>query len=265
MTANFNVTRFESYFDDQGRSPDRHGLAVEWSEERNTVVYTTRLFRLAASVEVTIDSAEQYEIGFIQTCVRNFQSNYYTSGATQRWEFDGNLNAPVNDSDSDDSVPWYNINTARTVVVGPTTRRVVSVEMNDNFTPTVSCTETGAPTSYLYRIVRDQDFSIWLVAHKSGSSEYTPLRFLGWRIPVDIAFTQELSAITGQPTVRKMNYTNWLDRSGPVATWQPTNPPPIDPEAFRGPHWRGIRANAISALYRYPADGSGKQFVTWAG
>ena len=257
MTANFNVTRFESYFDGF--------LAVEWSEEQNTVVYKTRLFRLAASVEVTIDSAEQYEIGFIQICVSNSQSNYYTSGATQRWEFDGGY-ARVSDSDRDDSVPWYNTNTARTVVVGPATRRVVSVEINDNFTPTVSCTETGAPTSYLYRIVRNQDFETWLVAHKSGSSEYTPLRQLGWRIPVDIEFDRTLSYTVGQPSVETVNYTNWQDRSGMVPqSWQPLNPAPVAPEAFRGPHWRGIRANAISALYRYPADGSGKQFVTWAG
>jgi hypothetical protein len=128
--------------------------------------------------------------------------------------------------------------------------------MNDNFSPTVSWTEAGAPTSYLYRIFRNQVFDVWLVAHRSGSSEYTALRHVAWQLPVVVEFTFDSDGTTSKP-----NHSSWLDKSGTSLTWSenPNNLPSIPSEAFRRP-----RVNAALGLYRYPADGSQKQFVAWA-
>jgi hypothetical protein len=249
MATNFNVTRFEATFDGQ--------LTVNWSPEQNTTLYRTKLFRLAASVEVSIDNNEQYEIGFIQVSSSNFQSNYYTSGATERWELYGTAGAPVNDSESDDQIPWYNINPGRTIVRGPVSRQVAQVDMNDNFNSTVSYTEAGDQKSYLHRITRDQSFDAWLVVHRIGSSEYTALRHVGWNIPVDIQFLMD-SSFDGTTHISKPNHS-WLDNSRTSLSVQPNNIPPIPSEAFRMP-----RVNAVLALFLYPADGSQKRIVAWA-
>jgi hypothetical protein len=254
MATNFNVTRFEPTFDGQ--------LTVNWSPEQNATLYRTRLFRLAASVEVSIDNNEQYEIGFIQVSSSNHQSNYYTSGATQRWELYGSALdssgyswAPVNDSESDDQIPWYNIKSARTIVRGPVSRQVAQVDMNDNFNGTVSWTEAGDQKSYLYRIMCDQSFDAWLVVHRIGSSEYTALRHTGWKVPVDIQFLMDFDGTTH---TSRPNHS-WLDKAGVLSSWQPSNIPPIPSEAFRMP-----RVNAVLALFLYPADGSQKRIVAWA-
>jgi hypothetical protein len=235
MAANINVTRFEPSFNGK--------LTVEHKE--NMIVYRSPVFSLTASVEVSIDNAEQYEIGFIQVCSYNEQRNYYGSDATQRWEF---AVLPVNDSDDDKNIPWYNIAYARTEVFGPAVQFVArSVVLNDGFEPRVSVTEAGAPTSYLYRIVRNQNFKIWLVAHRAGSTNYMPLRYLEWMIPVDIQFNWEAN---------KPVYSSWVDKSPWSGCHLYNALPPIPDEAFKTP-----RANIAQALYLYPGDGSPKRFL----
>jgi len=235
MAANIRVTRFE---------PNFYGkLTVEPTQDM--VVYRSPVFSLTASVEISIDNAEQYEIGFIQVCSYNEQRNHYGSDATQRWEFAA---LPVNDSDDDKNIPWYNIVNARTEIFGPAAQPIArSVVLNDGFDPRVAVTEAGVPTSYLYRIFRNQNFKVWLVEHRVGSPDYTPLRYLEWTIPVDIHFNWEGN---------KPNYSSWVDKSPWSGCYIFNALPPIPDEAFKAP-----RANTAQALYRYPADGSAKQFL----
>jgi hypothetical protein len=174
----------------------------------------------------------------------------------QRWELygselnsDGFSFSPVNDSDSDDNIPWYNINSARTIVRGPTAKQVVHVDMNDNFSTTVSWTEAGKPMSYLLEIVRDQTFDAWLVAHRSGSSEYTALQHVAWKIPVLVQFMFDDEG--------GGYHNSAVDRSETSTILQPNPWPPIPPEAFRMP-----RVNTALALYHY--DSQQKRFVAWA-
>jgi hypothetical protein len=254
MTANFTVTNFEVTWVNENLGPYEKGLDVEWLEKDNAVRYTTKELNIKASVEVSSNDWEgTHEIGFIQACTSNFQCNYYTSGATQRWEFDGipllpngYMNGAVNDSDADDHTPWYNYGSARKMFYFPSSQ-VITVEMNDNFSPMVGWTEADIPTSYLYRIFRDQYFYNWLAVHKVQSPEYKILGFVGWKIPVDIQFNRDAS--------NKPIHSSWVDQSLASDIWRPsTQIPPIKPEAFKKP-----RANVAQALYRYPANGSAKQ------
>jgi hypothetical protein len=271
MAANFKVIYFEPSF-----SGDNGTLSIEVSEEKNGVFYNTPVFRLSAGVEISIDNAERYEIGLIQICSSNDQRNYYGSDAIERWE----LPLPVNDSDDDSNIPWYNITPARTVIDGPTDPIIRSVNLNDGFRPLVNRWEGakwnsnsrgyegGVTTSPLYRIVRLQNFKVWLVAHRSGSPwfqegnqpvNFTSLRYLEWIIPVDLSFhwKEDSSVPAGTPGHSKPDYSRWYQTLQPSFNlFQSLSPPPIPAEAFSAP-----RANTAQTRYLYTADGSEKRYV----
>ena len=169
-------------------------------ENVSTLNYITPHFRAEAEVEIgPLREGETFTIGWVQAVASMVFTNTYPSGQSS-WEIqelnNGETTA-VSDADGR-QYPWYGITTECKTVRGPSPVQRVKVQMNDNFSPTVSwAVPVGKdqPDS-LQRVHRDQSFVVWLIAKNETEGTILPLKAYRWRAIINIAI--DCSRVIGE-------------------------------------------------------------------
>ena len=164
---------------------------TEIRENTSTLNYVTPHFRATAEVEVdAVKDGEIFTVGWVQAVTSMKFYNTYPKGQSS-WEIQElNSGDSVAVSDADGRrYPWYGVTSECRTVRGPSEGCCVKVNMNDNFSPTVSwAIPVGKEQpDTLTAVHRNQTFLVWLVAKNEISGEVFALRAFRWRALVNIA------------------------------------------------------------------------------
>lgn len=164
---------------------------TEIRENVSTLNYVTPHFRASAEVEIDhVKDGEIFTVGWVQAVTSMKFYNTYPKGQSS-WEIQElNNGDSVAVSDADGRrYPWYGVTSECRTVRGPSEGCRVKVNMNDNFSPTVSwAVPVGREQpDTLIAVHRDQSFLVWLVAKNEISGNIIPLRAFQWRALVNIA------------------------------------------------------------------------------
>ncbi len=148
---------------------------------RSRFEYTTPHFNCKAKVcSITASSANTW-LGFVQTCTALDQRHLYDDGAGNEIEngYKCSPSLPLSDSSSTAAQPWYFVGAGfacRDPTAGATIPKAVDHiyhrELDDNFQDNALDlrAQTGANMavgSSLKKVIRTQDFSLWLVAYSN--------------------------------------------------------------------------------------------------
>lgn len=166
-------------------------VSTKTKENPSTLNYITPHFRAEAEVEVgPLREGETYTIGWVQAVASMVFTNTYPTGQSS-WEIqelNSGETSAVSDADGR-QYPWYGVTTECKTVRGPCPAQRIKVQMNDNFSPTVSwAVPVGKdqPDS-LQRVHRDQSFIVWLISKNETENTILPLKAYRWRAIINIA------------------------------------------------------------------------------
>lgn len=165
---------------------------TEIKENNSTLNYVTPHFRASAVVELdSMKDGEIFTVGWVQAVTNMKFYNTYPKGQSS-WEIQElNTGDSVAVSDADGrQYPWYGVTSECRTVRGPSEEGCrVKVNMNDNFSPTVSwAIPVGREQpDTLTAVHRDQSFLVWLAAKNEINGDVLALRAFRWRAVVNIA------------------------------------------------------------------------------
>ena len=164
---------------------------TEIRENSSTLNYVTPHFRASAEVELeAMKEGEIFTVGWVQAVTSMKFHNTYPKGQSS-WEIQElNEGHSVAVSDADGrQYPWYGVTSECQTVRGPSGGCRVKVNMNDNFSPTVSwAIPVGKEQpDTLISVHRDQSFLVWLVAKNEITGDLFVLRAFRWRALVNIS------------------------------------------------------------------------------
>lgn len=165
---------------------------TEIKENNSTLNYVTPHFRASAVVELdSMKDGEIFTVGWVQAVTNMKFYNTYPKGQSS-WEIQElNSGDSVAVSDADGrQYPWYGVTSECRTVRGPSEEGCrVKVNMNDNFSPTVSwAIPVGREQpDTLTAVHRDQSFLVWLAAKNEINGDVLALRAFRWRAVVNIA------------------------------------------------------------------------------
>lgn len=164
---------------------------TEIRENNSTLNYVTPHFRAVAEVEIgPMKDGEIFTVGWVQAVTKMKFYNSYPKGQSS-WEIQElNSGESVAVSDADGrQYPWYGVTSECQTVRGPSDGCRVKVNMNDNFSPTVSwAVPVGRDQpDTLTAVYRDQSFLVWLVVKNEINGEIEALRAYRWRAVINIA------------------------------------------------------------------------------
>lgn len=165
---------------------------TEIRENTSTLNYVTPHFRASAEVELdAMKDGEIFTVGWVQAVTSMKFYNTYPKGQSS-WEIQelnsGDSTIAVSDADGR-RYPWYGVTSECRTVRGPSDGCTVKVNMNDNFSPTVSwAIPVGREQpDTLTAVHRDQTFLVWLVAKNEINGDVFALRAFRWQALVNIA------------------------------------------------------------------------------
>ena len=164
---------------------------TEIRENSSTLNYVTPHFRASAEVELdAMKDGEIFTVGWVQAVTKMKFYNTYPKGQSS-WEIQElNSGDSVAVSDADGrQYPWYGVTSECKTVRGPNEGCRVKVNMNDNFSPTVSwAIPVGREQpDTLTSVHRDQSFLVWLVAKNEINGDVFALKAFRWRALVNIS------------------------------------------------------------------------------
>ena len=164
---------------------------TEIRENTSTLNYVTPHFRAFAEVELNeLKDGEIFTVGWVQAVTSMKFYNTYPKGQSS-WEIQElNTGDSVAVSDADGrQYPWYGVTSECRTVHGPSEGVTVKVNMNDNFSPTVSwAIPVGREQpDTLTSVHRDQSFLVWLVVKNEITGDILALRAFRWQALVNIS------------------------------------------------------------------------------
>lgn len=194
-----------------------------------SLYYWAPTFQATTTVRCTTPNNKSFTVGFIQQINTRVQQNYYRCGMTM-WDLPSGSNYPINDSETNNAVPWqYDNNQSRITVNQNQTDLDVQLTSTDRPTSRASWREPLPPDGVetgkdpdLRRIIRNQGFTTWLAVREVNTNNFALLKKVTWQFSLDITVQDPHFAI---------NQTNYND---PVAA-DPGNNDAIPNAVLTGP------------------------------